>query len=242
VLPSEEKPRETAHGQPPPVFDQAFLTGVEGVTELLLVRHAQQHITAEMTTGELVDPPLSNKGRLQARCVGEALSTTKLHAIYASPLHRALETARAIALHHELEPIVIDDLREVELFRDIPKDKTLRDFMGRDLLEAVRGRMLRERSWDIYPFSESSAEFRRRVINAIESIIVRSEAQRVAIVCHGGVINAYTSNIIGSPYDMFFRPAHTSVSIVAAGLDRRVVHLLNDTHHLRTAEADLHTY
>ncbi len=238
----EEKPQESRRSRSPQVFDQAFLTGVEGVTELLLVRHAQQHITTEMTAGELIDPPLSERGRLQARCVGEALSTTKLHAIYASPLSRAIETARAIATHHELEPIVIDDLREVELFRDVPKDSTLRDFMGRDLLEAVRGRMLRERSWDIYPYSESSAEFRRRVINAIEAIITRSEAQRVAVVCHGGGINADTSHIIGSPSDMFFRPAHASVSIVAAGLDRRVVHLLNDTHHLRTAEGDLHTY
>jgi probable phosphoglycerate mutase len=234
--------QDTRRGRPPQVFDQAFLTGIEGVTELLLIRHAQQAISAEMTAGELIDPPLSDHGRLQARLVGEALSTTKLDAIYTSPLRRARETADAIVEHHQLEAIVVDDLREVEIFRDAPQDKTIRDFMSRDLLEAVRGRMLRERSWDIYPYSEPSADFRRRVINAIESIIVRSESQRVAIVCHGGVINAYTSHIIGSPYDMFFRPAHTSLNIVAAGQGRRVIHLLNDTHHLRTAEGDLHTY
>jgi broad specificity phosphatase PhoE len=234
--------QDAPRGRPPQVFDQAFLTGVENVTELLLVRHAQQDISAEMTAGELIDPPLSEHGRQQARLVGMGLSTTNIDAIYVSPLRRARETAGAIAAHHQLEPVVLDDLREVEIFRDAPRDKTPRDFMSKELLEAVRGRMLRERSWDIYPYSEPSAEFRKRVINVIESIIVRSDSQRVAVVCHGGVINAYAGHIIGSPYDMFFRPAHTSLSIVAAGQGRRVIHLLNDTHHLRTGEGDFHTY
>ena len=56
------------------------------------------------------------------------------------------------------------------------------------------------------------------------------------------VINAYTGHIVKSPYDMFFRPAHASVSIVLAGQGRRVVRLLNDTHHLSTAEGDVATY
>jgi hypothetical protein len=39
-----------------------------------------------------------------------------------------------------------------------------------------------------------------------------------------------------------FRPAHTSVNIVVAGLGRRVLRLLNDTHHLSTAEGEFVTY
>ena len=58
----------------------------------------------------------------------------------------------------------------------------------------------------------------------------------------GGVINAYVAHIIGSPYDMFFRPAHTSINTVVAGGGRRVLRLLNDTHHLRTGEADFLSY
>jgi broad specificity phosphatase PhoE len=233
---------ESKRARPAGVFDQAFLTGVEGVTELLLIRHAQQHINIDGTVGEVLDPPLSERGRAQARLIGEALSTTKLDGIYCSSLARAIETAGAIAQHHRLQPEVIDDLREVELFREIPKDKTARDFIGRDMLEAARQRMLNERSWDVYPFSESSAEFKKRVINAIEMIIARNVGERLAIVCHGGVINAYIGHIIATPYDMFFRPAHASVNIVAAGEGRRVLRLLNDIHHLRTAEGDVHTY
>jgi len=37
-------------------------------------------------------------------------------------------------------------------------------------------------------------------------------------------------------------PAHRSVSTVVAGAGRRVLRLLNDTHHLTTAERDFATY
>jgi broad specificity phosphatase PhoE len=73
-------------------------------------------------------------------------------------------------------------------------------------------------------------------VNAIEAIIAENPGKRVVIACHGGVINAYVGHIIHSPFDMFFRPAHTSVNVVAAGEGIRALHLLNDTHHLQTAE------
>jgi len=49
-------------------------------------------------------------------------------------------------------------------------------------------------------------------------------------------------HIIGSRHDMFFRPAHTAINVVAAGGDRRVLRSLNDVHHLVTAEGDFLSY
>ena len=226
------------------MFDQAFLIGVDEVTEVLLIRHAKQDVDfAGATMGEIIDPVLSDQGRQQARLVGESLSTARLDAIFTSTLKRAVQTAEAIARHHRhLEMQVMDDLREVGVFRDIPGDKTAEEFLGEDLLEAVRLRMLNERSWDVYPHSESSYDFRKRAINSVETAIARSQGERIAIVCHGGVINAYVGHIIGSPYDMFFRPAHASINTVIAGGGRRVLRLLNDTHHLRTGEGDFLSY
>jgi broad specificity phosphatase PhoE len=110
------------------------------------------------------------------------------------------------------------------------------------LLIAARTRMLEERTWDVYPHTEPSFDFRKRTINAVEACIAHNAGERIVIVCHGGVINAYAGHIIKTPYDMFFRPAHASVSIVVAGEGRRVIRLLNDTHHLTTAEGDFATY
>lgn len=154
-----------------------------------------------------------------------------------------MQTAEEVhKTHRHLDVSVIEDLREVELFREVPGDMTVADYLGPDLLQAVRQRMLNERNWDVYPFSEPSYDFRKRSINAIEAVIARNAGERIAIVCHGGVINAYIGHIIGTPYDMFFRPAHASVSIVAVGQGRRVIRLLNDTHHLTTAEGNFATY
>ena len=62
------------HGQArsPMVFDRAFLTGVEDVTQIILVRHGEQYIADARggPFGETIDPPLSERGLRQARLVG----------------------------------------------------------------------------------------------------------------------------------------------------------------------------
>ncbi len=229
---------KTAAARIPSVFEEAFLSGATDVTQLLLIRHGQQQFDRTGPVGEMFDPPLSELGVNQARLAGLALSTSKIDAVYASPLQRALETGREIARHHRLEPVVMDDLKEVGIFRDIPPHETATAYIGARMLAGVRERMMRERSWDVYPYSESSFDFRKRVVNAIESIIVAHPSERLVIACHGGVINAYVAHIIGTPYDMFFQPAHTSLTIVAAGGGRRALQLLNDVHHLTTTEGD----
>jgi broad specificity phosphatase PhoE len=75
-------------------------------------------------------------------------------------------------------------------------------------------------------------------VNAIEGIIAENEGKRVVIACHGGVINAYVAHVIGVKSDMFFRPAHTSVSIVYSGHGVRALQSLNDASHLRGPEFD----
>jgi len=238
-----EQPTQERQARSPGVFDQAFLMGVPDVTEVLLVRHGQQEIDIHgATVGDWIDPPLSEQGRLQARLLGEALSRKRIDAVFASRLRRAAETAGEVARHQDLAVEYVDDLREVEVFRDVPPEKTALEFLGKELLEAVHERMLNERNWDVYPFSESSYDFKKRAVNSVETAIAKNAGERIAIVCHGGVINAYVGHIIGSRYDMFFRPAHTAVSVVVAGQGRRVLRLLNDTHHLTTAEGDFATY
>ncbi len=226
----------------PSVFDNAFLIGVEGVTEVYLIRHGQQQWSESGFYADNIDPPLSEHGRKQAELLGAALSVVHFDAIYSSRLKRAHETASAVAKHHRLDVEVIEDLREVEVFRDVPADKKLSEYLGADLLDAVRTRMLNERNWDVYPYGESSHDFKKRAINAVETAIARRAGERIAVVCHGGVINAYVGHIVASPIDMFFRPGHTSVTVVAAGENRRVLHSLNDEHHLRTQEGHFSTY
>ncbi len=222
-------------------LERLYLVGVEGVTEVLLIRHAEQAFGITGTVGAFRDPPLSERGEQQARLVGESLSNVHLDAVFSSRLQRALRTAEAVAGHHELDVNVIEDLREHETLRDIPDDKKAQDVLSREMLRALQARLLDERRMDVYPYSESSYEFRNRAVNAVEQAIASQRAERIAVVCHSGVINIYVSHIMKSPYDLVFGPDHTSINVVAAGDGRRVVRTLNDARHLETPDGSLRT-
>src|SRR5436190_15132881 len=81
------------NARPPQVFDLAFLTGVPNVTEVLLIRHGQQEADFQGPIGGTVDPPLSERGLMQAELLGRWLSIRPIAAIYASNLRRAQQTA-----------------------------------------------------------------------------------------------------------------------------------------------------
>ncbi len=225
-------------------LDRTFLTNLPGVTTLLLIRHGKQHFPHRdqwTSAADWVDPPLSAIGLRQAEAVGRALAAERIDAVYSSPLVRALRTAQEVARHHGLQPVVIGDLREVELFRDVPEGKNLTDMIGLDELHRLQERFITERQWDVYPYGEPSAAFRGRVVPAIERIVALHPGERVAVACHSGVTNGYVAHVLGLDQDMIFRAAHASVNRVLAGHDRRVVHSLNETRHLSEVDPALVT-
>lgn len=73
-------------------LEALFLIGVEGVTEIWLVRHADAYDDLDQAT----DPPLSARGRAQAQKLAERVNRSKPAAVYSSPFRRAIETARFI--------------------------------------------------------------------------------------------------------------------------------------------------
>ncbi len=227
----------------PTSLDRPFLTGQPDVVQLTFVRHGKQDVPSGSFTPALwADPPLSDLGQRQAATVGKALASEPITAVLCSHLQRAVETAREVAAPHGLEPVVYPELREVETYRDVPDGMRLEDVLSPVMWHGVRERFNRELRWDVSPFSETSAEFRRRVVTVVEGILALHKGQQLAIVCHGGVINAYIGHLLGLRQDMFFRPAHASVSRVLTGDGRRVIHTLNELHYLQAADSSLVTF
>ena len=64
---------------------------------IILVRHGQTKWNSEGRVQGRTDIPLNARGMAQAEAVGEWLSGRKIDAVYASPLMRAHDTAKAIA-------------------------------------------------------------------------------------------------------------------------------------------------
>jgi broad specificity phosphatase PhoE len=83
----------------------AFLIGVEGATEIWLVRHGDCYEGTQAHP----DPELSPTGRRQAERLATRIKALKPAAVYSSPARRALETARLI----ETEPRVDERLMEM---------------------------------------------------------------------------------------------------------------------------------
>ncbi len=85
------------------------------MTEIILVRHAENDwVRTGKLAGWTPGVHLNEYGRLQAAALAERLSTTRIVAIYSSPLERTLETAEAIAARHPgLVVQTLDALGEV---------------------------------------------------------------------------------------------------------------------------------
>jgi broad specificity phosphatase PhoE len=238
------EPAEPPSPPPPPTaLDRAFLTDIERPTTIVLVRHGEQAVPdpgQSATRERWVDPPLSARGERQAEAVGVGLQPEAIDAVYASPLKRALDTGRAVARRHRLEVQILAELREIELFRDLPEGKSLLEAIDPLLLSGVRERFVRERRWDVYPYGETGDELRHRVVMAIEGIIATNPGSTIVVACHGGVINSYVGSVLKiADEDMWFRPNHASVHRVVAHGDRRVVRSLNEVHHLRSVDPEL---
>src|SRR5260370_35471076 len=83
--------------------EASFLIGLEGCTEIWLVRHGDGY--EGMSDGD--DPPLSALGRKQAELLAKRVARLKPTAVYSSPYRRALETARIISevVHRDERPV-----------------------------------------------------------------------------------------------------------------------------------------
>jgi alpha-ribazole phosphatase len=79
---------------------------------LTLVRHGATEWNVTRRFQGHSDIPLSAEGRAQAAAVASSLAEEKIDVIYSSDLSRALETARTIALPHDLEVVSDARLRE----------------------------------------------------------------------------------------------------------------------------------
>jgi probable phosphoglycerate mutase len=179
-------------------LEAAFLIGVEGTTEIWLVRHGDCY--EGMAEGP--DPALSPTGRRQAARLTERLKHVEHVAVYCSPARRTLETARMI------DPNPMTDDRLVEMTFEL----------------GDRGEIV---------FTESPADVVARMSAAIDEIAAAHPGGRVIVVGHAGAFVNYLTDVMRlEAGQLRILPYYTSVSVVRALGDRRMVGALGDTAHL----------
>jgi 2,3-bisphosphoglycerate-dependent phosphoglycerate mutase len=196
---------------------------------LLLIRHAEP--VRIVDADGPADPPLVERGQVQAELLGEWLATEPLDGIWSSPLRRARETATAVANHHGLELVIDDELAEF--------DKEANSYIPYEELKATRDeRFLAMVEGRLEDYDVDPATFQAGVVAAIERVIEANPGSTVGVVCHGGVINAYLAHLLGIDRLLFFEPGYTSISRVAASRNgARSLVSLNELAHLRHQSA-----
>jgi probable phosphoglycerate mutase len=199
--------------------------------DLLLIRHALPKRVE--VVGRPADPELSETGHRQAMALAEWLSHEPLDALYVSPMRRARQTAQPLAAVTGLDPVVEEGVaefdRHAEAYVPMEELKAEGDPRYRELLDGK-----------YFDGGELDAEgFQRTVVGAVDGIVARNRSRTAAVVCHGGVINAYVGHVLGLSEFMVFEPAYTGITrIRASSRGHRMVVTLNEFGHLRDLRPD----
>ncbi|HMO55777.1 MAG TPA: histidine phosphatase family protein [Roseiflexaceae bacterium] len=155
-------------------------------TELYLIRHGEAHSNVEPIIGGMRGcRGLTERGFSQARALEQRLAEGEIaiDVLYASTLLRARQTAEHVGRALDLPIHWDDELHEIRpgLADGMTVNEARERFGG-------FSSFFSELFTPLAPEGESWASFQFRVSLAFEQIINRHPGKKIAIVCHGGVI------------------------------------------------------
>lgn len=154
-------------------------------TRILAIRHGETAWNVDTRIQGQLDIPLNDTGRWQAGRLAEALADEPLHAIYASDLGRAHETAETLARVVGLPVRVDPGLRE----------RRFGIFEGRTFREIETGwphdsERWRKRDPAFGPEGgETLTDFYERCIATATRLAHAHPGESIALVAHGGVLD-----------------------------------------------------
>lgn len=155
------------------------------VTRILAVRHGETAWNRDTRIQGHTDIELNEHGRWQAAQLAAALRDEPIHAVYASDLSRAFDTAQAVARLHGRAVQVHTGLRE----------RCFGEFEGRTWAELEADWPAESVAWrkrvpDFAPAGgESLLQLRARVVQAVTELAARHPGEQVLMVAHGGVLD-----------------------------------------------------
>jgi alpha-ribazole phosphatase/probable phosphoglycerate mutase len=169
-------------------------------TRLILVRHAEPDESVRGRCYGRLDVDLCPDGLRHADELAAELERAPVTAVYTSGLLRARATATPIAERLGLEPVVVDELRELDFgeLDGLPLDDIAVRFPELLAWTETPSRVQ-------FPGGESVAELRRRVLAAVLEIRRRHRGQTVVVVSHALPIRAVLAEALELPDDHLFR-------------------------------------
>ncbi len=198
----------------------------DGYTPLVLVRHGRTAANRERLFVGRMDVPLDQEGLDQAKALGRRLVDLPRQGLYASPLSRAVETARVLG-----EPVQVPPLMELDQG----------DWEGRRGMEVVAEHPDFFAQWATDPSSlripggETLGECQDRAVAALEALLQAHEpGPPLLVVSHQMVIHTVVLRALGLPLRLLpkLRQGNTAINLFGLRGADWVVRRLNDCDHL----------
>lgn len=198
---------------------------------LVLIRHGATAWTAAGRFQGHTDVPLSPHGQRQAAALAAARLPAALHGLYASDLQRAWATAAVLATQYGLTAQPEPRLREVAFGRW--EGSTYAELQERDpqTLSAWEHDVLHVPP----PGGETLLQLAERVRAVYTGIVAAHQGQTIALVAHGGALQACLCLALGLPLQEHWRLALAPASLTELCLypAGAILTRFNDTHHLQ---------
>lgn len=191
-----------------------------------LIRHGETDWNKLQKIQGHTDIPLNDMGLLQAQRVAKRLSSYAIHHICSSDLTRAKQTAEAIAKYHPNRSIAhFPELRE-------------RNFGQWEGHEMERIKRLNPEVQDVGSLVEKYGierleDMQERAVKKLTELANAHPEKHMAIVSHGGLINALLHKISEGEYGTGkTKLANTSFNHISYENGQWIIHVVNDSSHL----------
>lgn len=195
-------------------------------TVVCFVRHGTTPTTGKVLPGRAKGLHLSERGFEEADRAGARLGALgSVRALYASPLERTRETAKAIGAHLSLAVTLDRGLLECDFG----------EWTGASLASLQKrpewAMVQQHPSGFRFPGGESFAELRARMAKSVERLVAAHEGEVIVAVSHADPIKIVVGEALGQSLDLVQRivVSPCSVSVIAYGAGAPIVLAVNST-------------
>jgi broad specificity phosphatase PhoE len=201
------------------------------VRRLLLARHGQTAYNDERRFTGWADPPLTSRGRAEARALGRRLRDLAIDAAYTSDLQRAVQTAQ-IALSAREGIRICADARLREACFGAWQGLTFAEASDRFPAEAAA--LVARSIAFCAPGGETIPQVRERVRALLTDLHQRHDGATVLLVSSGGPLEVLVADLFAMPVETHWRLrlANCALSTVSFAGGEPYLTLFNDRSHL----------
>lgn len=205
------------------------------MTKITIVRHGETEWNRTMQLQGHTDSPLTKTGILQAEQLAESIKKRPFDILISSDLGRALQTAKIINKHLNLNIELNSGLREraFGIMEGLTRKEI--EYRFKDTFKAYANR---KSDYNIQN-GESLIAFSERVINTVNEIAEKYRNKKLLIVAHGGVLDCIIRYIFKIDLDLErgFTVYNTSVNTISIGNNKWILEEWGNIEHIITENA-----